>query len=79
VAALRSWRDRFGVELVGLGDDSMNLRASRRPATKEEALALAREMNAWCPDLLDQLYTPRTYSTLAAALMANEWWYFWWD
>lgn len=33
VAALRSWRDRFGAELIGLSSDRMDLRvARRRPA-----------------------------------------------
>ena len=42
VAALRAWRDSYGAELIGLGADTMNLRLSRRPATRDEALELAR-------------------------------------
>lgn len=76
VAALRSWRDRYGAELVGLGSNSMNLRIARQPATRAEALSLARELYAYCPDLF--LPGIQTYSTIAAALMSRTWWNFWW-
>ncbi len=77
VAALRSWRDRYGAELVGLGFDVMNLRVARRPASRDEALALAREQYAYCSDIVDQ--GVGTLAALAALLMAGDWWYFWWD
>ncbi|MFO0994166.1 MAG: DUF4253 domain-containing protein [Hyphomicrobiales bacterium] len=77
VAALRSWRDRYDVELVGMSHDLLNLLARRPPASREEALALAREQYAYCADNIDQ--GVETFSALAADLMANDWWYFWWD
>lgn len=77
VAALRSWRDRFGAELVGLSHDVMNLRVRQKPKTQLEALELAREHYAYCPDIVDQ--GVGSLSALAASLMAHEWWYFWWD
>jgi len=77
VAALRSWRDRYGAELVGLNGDTMNLMVKRRPQTREEALALAREQCAYCADIVDQ--GVETLSNLAATLMADDWWFFWWD
>jgi hypothetical protein len=77
IAALRSWRDRFGAELVGLASDTMNLRVTRRPQTRPEALDLAREQYLYCSDIVDQ--GVGTLSALAAALMENDWWYFWWD
>jgi hypothetical protein len=77
VAALRSWRDRYGAEMVGLSSDVMNLRAQRRPATRDEALSLAREQYVYCNDIVDQ--GVETLSALGATLMADDWWYFWWD
>lgn len=77
VAALRSWRDRYGAELVGLSHDVMNLRVAERPGTRDEALALAREQYDYCYDIVDQ--GVGTLSQLSAALMADDWWYFWWD
>jgi hypothetical protein len=77
VAALRSWRDRYGVELIGVSGDTLNLRASRRPATHEEAIALAREQYAYCTDIIEQ--GVQTLSVLAATLYYDNWWFFWWD
>jgi len=77
VAALRSWRDRFDAELVGLTFDVMNVRVGRRPDSRGDALALAREQYLYCNDIVDQ--GVETLSALAAYLMADEWWYFWWD
>ena len=77
VAALRRWRDRYGAELVGMNADTIDLRVVERPKTRDEALALAREFYVYCTDIIDQ--GTETYSALAASLMANDWWYFWWD
>ena len=77
VAALRSWRDRFGVHLVGLGGDTMNLTAARPPQTRAAALDLAREQYIYCNDIVDQ--GTETLSVLAASLMGAAWWFFWWD
>ncbi len=77
VAAMRGWRDRYGAELVGMSADTLNLRIATRPKTREEALALAREHYIYCADIIDQGFP--SYSALAAYLMANDWWYFWWD
>jgi hypothetical protein len=77
VAAFRSWRDRYGTELVGLSGDTLNLRVRRRPATRAEALELAREQYLYCNDIIDQ--GAGTLSELAASLMASDWWFFWWD
>jgi hypothetical protein len=77
VAALRSWRTRYGVVLVGLSFDVMNLRTAKRPSTREIALVLAREQYAYCKDIIDQIRD--TYSALAATLMVSDWWYFRWN
>jgi hypothetical protein len=77
VAALRSWHDRYGAEVVGLSFDTMNLSVRQRPADREEALALSREHYAYCEDIV--LQAEGSFSPLAASLLENDWWYFWWD
>jgi hypothetical protein len=72
-----SWRDRYGIELVGMSFDTINVRVAAKPKTREEALALARDQYTYCADIVDQ--GVQTFSALAADLMANDWWYFWWD
>jgi hypothetical protein len=77
VAALRSWRERYGAELVAIGGDVIELRVARRPADRAEALALAREMYLYDEDIVSQ--GTETFAVLAATLMASDWWFFWWD
>jgi hypothetical protein len=77
IAALRSWRERFGAELVGLSHDVMNIRVKSRPPTRKAALELAREQYVYCSDIVEQ--GAQTLSALAAVLMENDWWYVWWD
>jgi hypothetical protein len=77
IAALRSWRERFGAEIVGLSHDVMNIRVQSRPPTREAALELAREQYVYCSDIVDQ--GVQTLNALAAVLMESNWWYFWWD
>lgn len=77
IAALRSWRARYGAELVGASDDTLNIRVKSRPQTRAEALALAREQYEFCPDIVDKCLGD--LSSLAAMLMEEDWWHFWWD
>lgn len=77
VAALRSWRDRYGAELVGLSHDVMNIRVAEKPKTRDEALKLAWEHYGYCYDIVEQ--GTGTLAPLAASLKADGWWYFWWD
>ena len=77
VAMLRSWHERYGAELVGISSDMVNVRAATRPQTRDEALDLAREKYAYCADIVDQ--GVQNLSALAAGLMADDWWFFWWD
>lgn len=77
VATLRRWRDAYGAELVGMSGDVLNLKVTRRPASRDEAMALAFEQFLYCPDIV--LQGTNTFEPLALALMEGDWWYFWWD
>lgn len=77
VAALHSWKSRYGTKLVALNGDTMILIANRRPTDREAALALAREQFLYCEDIV--LQGTETFAPLAAGLMSSEWWFFWWD
>lgn len=77
VAALRNWHERYGAELIGIGPDTMTLRAARLPETKKDARALTAEMLDLCSDIVD--LSPGSLSQHAEALMKDKWWFFWWD
>jgi Domain of unknown function (DUF4253) len=77
VAMLRKWKSIYDTELVGLTGEVMNLRVRKRPQNRAEALELALEMFAYCPDIVVQ--GTETVEALAASLLESDYWYFWWD
>lgn len=77
VAALRDWHRRYGAVPVGMTGDVINVRVERRPASRDEALSLAREQFLYCEDIV--LQGTDTFAPLAAGLMQSDWWFFWWD
>ncbi|MEZ5694802.1 MAG: DUF4253 domain-containing protein [Altererythrobacter sp.] len=77
VAMHQKWREQYGAEVVGMTDAVINMRAKRRPATRAEAMALAREQFLYCNDIV--LQGTNTLEPLAMSLMESDWWYFWWD
>ena len=77
VAALKSWEERYGAQLVGMDAAVLNLKLERRPTTREEAMAVAREQYAYCEDIV--LQGVDSLSNLAASNLESDWWYFWWD
>ncbi len=77
MAALKSWQERYGAVPVLISDDVIELRVTRRPETREEALELAREQFLYSEDIVFQ--GVGSISDLAASLMVSDWWYFWWD
>lgn len=77
VAALRGWHERYGAVPVGLNHGTMNVLVERRPSSRDEAVELALDQYAYCPDVVEQ--GAGTIENLAATLMVSDWWYFWWD
>ena len=74
---LRTWSAAFGVELVALTSDTLELRAARRPAGRDEAIDLALDQYLYCYDIVDQ--GTETVDVLAAMLLKSDYWFFWWD
>ncbi len=74
---LRSWEDRFGAVVVGLGFDVMTLAVRRPPATDDEALRVAAELYAFCPDQVQQ--GTDSIAAYAKLLKDQVRWDFWWD
>jgi hypothetical protein len=75
-AVLRSWEERFGVVLVGIGFDTLLVQVARRPESAAQTEALVSEHYAFCPDNIEQGLAPDAY-----AEGLTEWthWHFWWD
>lgn len=86
-AVLRSWEDRFGVVLAGLGFATLTLLLPHPPADEAEALPVAAELAALCPDVLSEdgpveafgYVAGGTIAGLARVLVGRPVWKLWWD
>jgi hypothetical protein len=86
-AVLRSWEDRFGVVVGGLGFATLTLLVPHPPADESEALPVAAEVAALCPDVLSEdgpvdgfgYASGGTVAGLARLLVDRSVWKLWWD
>ncbi|WP_436771199.1 DUF4253 domain-containing protein [Yinghuangia sp. YIM S09857] len=79
-SVLRSWEERFGARLVALSFDRLEVAVSAPPCSANEALAVAAEHYAFCPDNVWQATRrTRTIGHYAATLVNAQRWSFWWD
>ena len=69
-AVLRTWEDRFGAYLVGLGFATITLLVTRPPVDDDEAVHVAAEISALCPDALWQPEALWPYREREATLRA---------
>jgi len=77
-AVLRSWEERFGVRVVGLGPAELYLSVAAPPTDADHAVHVAAEHFAFCPDNVWQSST-ETLARYAESLRNRAWWTFWWD
>jgi hypothetical protein len=77
VAALRTWHERLSAEPVVLANDTLELLVRTPVATREQALELAHFQYVYCNDIVDQ--GVESVEALAATLLGDPRWFFWWD
>jgi Domain of unknown function (DUF4253) len=76
-AVVRSWEDRFGVRVVRIGFDTLDLSVAAPPVTPEHAQQVAAEHYGFCPDNIEQGLG--TLAAYAQAIRGEKLWSFWWD
>lgn len=64
---------------MAVGFVTLNLSVAVPPATRDEALRVAAERFAFCPDNVWQLNGGRLLETYADHLVGKAAWTFWWD
>lgn len=74
IARLREWDRRYGVTLIGAGDDWVEMELGRAPS---DWVALAREVYEFCPDVVDQ--GAETVEALAAEMKQKRIIFLWWN
>lgn len=85
-AVLRTWEDRFGAYLVGLGFATVTLLVTRPPMEDDDAVHVAAEIAGLCPDALWQPealwpYEEReqTLRAVSRAVARENVWKLWFD
>ncbi|SEF87469.1 protein of unknown function [Thermomonospora echinospora] len=76
-AVVRSWEDRFGARVVAVGFATLDLSVAAPPATADQALGVAAEHHAFCPDNVWQ--NSDGFTEYAGRLIGAGNWSFWWD
>jgi hypothetical protein len=71
------WEHEYGAEIVVMTDDTIEFLVSKPPQSTSGALKLAEEQFLYCSDIVYQ--GTGTLEGLAATLLNNHNWYFWWD
>ncbi len=79
VAFHHYWYSQYAMEPIIFEFDSLVCRVGNPPNTLEDALRLAREIVAYCPDYINLASRPVTLKDVAAELLNNTVWAFWWD
>jgi hypothetical protein len=77
-AVLRSWEDRFGLRVVGLGHGSLHVSVAAPPTDLHQARVLAAEHYLACPDIFFE-DPGADWSTYPEGLMRRHAWRFRWD
>ena len=76
VAVAKYWHERWGAEVCGICQESLEFRVARKPASHEESVALLREHYLFCSEMeLDE----DGLEEMAADLRVMDYWFFWWD
>jgi Domain of unknown function (DUF4253) len=76
-AVLRSWEERFGAQVLRIGPDTVDLVVQRPPRHPADALAVAAEQFALCPDIVTQ--AEGSIRALADQIVGEPLWSLWWD
>ncbi|MEU3405394.1 DUF4253 domain-containing protein [Streptomyces sp. NPDC006670] len=78
-AVIRDWEHRFGARVVAAGFSTVHLSVAAPPMNEEDALLVAAEHFAVCPDNVWQGCRPNTLSAYAERIIGARRWDFWWD
>jgi hypothetical protein len=71
------WHQQYQSRIVALTHDTVICHVKNPPTTREDALALAQQQMLYCSDIVFQ--GTETIERLAATLLNNTYWDFWWD
>lgn len=75
-AVIKRWQEQYGAEIFGISSSTLDCLVSKPPLERSAALILARELSAYCPDMIDPVEGLKAY---AQDLVGETLWSFWWE
>jgi hypothetical protein len=78
-AVLRSWEQRFGARVIGIGFATLFLAVASPPVTAGHAESVAAEHFAFCPDRITQEFMGTIGEYADQEVRGKSAWWFWWD
>ncbi|MCV2460685.1 DUF4253 domain-containing protein [Streptomyces sp. ICN988] len=78
-AVVRDWENRFGARVIAVGFSTLHLSVATPPMNEEDALLVAAEHFAFCPDNVWQGSRPYTLTAYVERITGAHSWDFWWD
>ncbi len=76
-ALFKFWNEKYGATVAYIANSIIEFTVTRPPRTRHEAMVLAKQHFAYCPDRVDQ--GTGSVEALAARLLNASVWFFWWD
>jgi hypothetical protein len=76
-ALFKYWNEKYGATVACIVNSMIEFTVTRPPRTRYEAMVLAKQHFAYCPDRVDQ--GTGSVEALAASLLNSSVWFFWWD
>lgn len=77
VSLLKHWYEKFGVHVLSMTQDTLELFVENPVMTREDAMQVAEQQFVYDCDLIHQ--GSETLSALAETLLGSRLWLFWWD
>ncbi len=78
MAVARSWYERYGAVPSVVTSDTLDFELPA-PIPVTDAMRLAKEHYAFCPDVIDSAAEEYNAGILGASLIKTRFWTFWWD
>ncbi|QQE13234.1 DUF4253 domain-containing protein [Planctomycetota bacterium] len=76
-AIWKMWEEKYGAKVIAIGVDTVEAYIQSPPKTPEQANELAAQQYMYCTDIVEQ--GCESVEVLAAGLLNNNQWFFWWD
>jgi hypothetical protein len=75
-AVLKRWERLYKARLFGLTMETLDCLVENGPSESDRALVAARELAAYCPDIVDPV---EGLNTFAREITGQSVWSFWWE